>query len=34
VQAYGLVYDVKASDKATFPAYAGSLSLQNAKIQR
>jgi uncharacterized protein YlxW (UPF0749 family) len=28
----GLGYDVKGSDKSTLPAYAGSLSLQNAKI--
>ena len=34
VDAYGLGYDVKTLDKMTFPAYAGSLSLQNAKIQR
>jgi len=30
----GLGYDVKSIDKATFPAYAGSLSLQNARAQR
>jgi uncharacterized protein YlxW (UPF0749 family) len=29
----GLGYDVKSIDKATFPAYAGSLSLQNASVQ-
>jgi len=29
----GLRYDVQNIDKATFPAYAGSLSLQHAKIQ-
>jgi len=29
----GLGYDVKSMDKVTFPAYAGSLSLLNAKIQ-
>jgi uncharacterized protein YlxW (UPF0749 family) len=34
VDAFGLGYDVKTLDKATFPAYAGSLSLLNAKIQR
>jgi len=34
VDAYGLGYDVKSVDKATFPAYAGSLSLQHATIQR
>jgi uncharacterized protein YlxW (UPF0749 family) len=30
----GLGYDVKNMDTVTFPAYAGSLSLQSAKIQR
>lgn len=30
----GLGYDVKSMDKATFPAYAGSLTLQAARIQR
>jgi len=30
----GLGYGVKSIDKATFPAYAGSLSLQNARAQR
>jgi uncharacterized protein YlxW (UPF0749 family) len=30
----GLGYDVKTMDTATFPAYQGSLSLLNAKIQR
>jgi uncharacterized protein YlxW (UPF0749 family) len=30
----GLGYDVKSMDKVTFPAFAGSLSLLNAKIQR
>jgi len=30
----GLGYDVKSVDKATFPAYAGSLSLSNANILR
>jgi uncharacterized protein YlxW (UPF0749 family) len=30
----GLGYDVKTTDKATFPAYAGSLSVLNAKPQR
>jgi uncharacterized protein YlxW (UPF0749 family) len=30
----GLGYDVKSIDKATFPAYAGSLSLQSARAQR
>jgi uncharacterized protein YlxW (UPF0749 family) len=34
VDYYGLGYDVKSSDKVTFPAYAGSLSLQNAKVLR
>jgi uncharacterized protein YlxW (UPF0749 family) len=34
VEVYGLGYDVKGMGKATFPAYAGSLSLLNAKIQR
>jgi uncharacterized protein YlxW (UPF0749 family) len=34
VDAYGLRYDVKSMDKATFPAYAGSLSLLKAKVQR
>jgi uncharacterized protein YlxW (UPF0749 family) len=34
VDAYGLGYDVKSVDKATFPAYAGSLSLLNAKVPR
>jgi uncharacterized protein YlxW (UPF0749 family) len=34
VEYYGLGYDVKSMDKVTFPAYAGSLSLLNAKIQR
>jgi uncharacterized protein YlxW (UPF0749 family) len=34
VKLLGLGYDVKSMDKVTFPAYAGSLSLQNAKIQR
>jgi uncharacterized protein YlxW (UPF0749 family) len=30
----GLGYDVKSIDKATFPAFAGSLSLQNARVER
>jgi uncharacterized protein YlxW (UPF0749 family) len=34
VDAYGLGYDVKTLDNATFPAYAGSLSLLSAKVQR
>jgi uncharacterized protein YlxW (UPF0749 family) len=34
VDFYGLGYDVKSTDKATFPAYAGSLGLLNAKAQR
>jgi uncharacterized protein YlxW (UPF0749 family) len=34
VKLLGLGYDVKGIDKAVFPAYAGSLSLLNAKIQR
>jgi uncharacterized protein YlxW (UPF0749 family) len=33
VDAVGLGYDVKSKDKLTFPAYAGSLSLLNAKAQ-
>jgi uncharacterized protein YlxW (UPF0749 family) len=33
VRQLGLGYDVKRLDKATFPAYAGSLSLQSAKIR-
>jgi len=33
VKLLGLGYDVKTLDKAIFPAYAGSLSLLNAKIQ-
>jgi uncharacterized protein YlxW (UPF0749 family) len=33
VDAVGLGYDVKTKDKMTFPAYAGSLSLLNAKAQ-
>jgi uncharacterized protein YlxW (UPF0749 family) len=32
VRQLGLGYDVKRLDKVTFPAYAGSLSLQSAKI--
>ena len=34
VKLLGVGYDVKSMDKVAFPAYAGSLSLQNAKIQR
>jgi len=34
VDAYGLGYDVKTLHSATFPTYAGSLSLLNAKVQR
>jgi uncharacterized protein YlxW (UPF0749 family) len=34
VKLLGLGYDVKSVDKAIFPAYAGSLSLLNAKIQQ
>jgi uncharacterized protein YlxW (UPF0749 family) len=34
VKLLGLGYDVRTTNKVTFPAYAGSLSLQNAKIQR
>ena len=34
VKLLGLGYDVKNMGTVTFPAYAGSLSLQNAKIQR
>jgi uncharacterized protein YlxW (UPF0749 family) len=34
VKLLGLGYDVRSTNKVTFPAYAGSLSLQNAKIQR
>ena len=34
VDYYGLGYDVKSNDKVTFPAYAGSLSLANAKVLR
>ena len=34
VDAYGLGYDVKRVDMATFPAYAGSLSLLNAQVRR
>ena len=34
VKLLGLGYDVKSMDKVTFPAYAGSLSLLHAKIQR
>lgn len=33
VDAVGLGYDVKTKDRLTFPAYAGSLSLLNAKAQ-
>lgn len=33
VDAAGLGYDVKTKDRLTFPAYAGSLSLLNAKAQ-
>jgi uncharacterized protein YlxW (UPF0749 family) len=33
VKLLGLGYDVKSMDKVTFPAYAGSLSLQNATTQ-
>ena len=31
---FGLGYDVKRTDKATFPAYSGSLSLLHARTQR
>jgi uncharacterized protein YlxW (UPF0749 family) len=34
VDAYGLGYDVKGVDRATFPPYAGSLSLLHAQVQR
>jgi uncharacterized protein YlxW (UPF0749 family) len=34
VKLLGLGYDVMSMAKVRFPAYAGSLSLQNAKIQR
>jgi len=34
VDYYGLGYDVKSSDKVTFPAYVGSPSLQYAKVLR
>jgi uncharacterized protein YlxW (UPF0749 family) len=33
-RALGLTYDVKGTNKVTFPAYTGSLSLLNAKVQR
>lgn len=33
VTAVGLGYDVKRADKAVFPAFAGSLSMLNARIQ-
>ncbi|MEP7193629.1 MAG: DUF881 domain-containing protein [Actinomycetota bacterium] len=34
VDVYGLGYDVETAQSATFPAYAGSLSLLKAKVQR
>jgi hypothetical protein len=33
VRELGLGYDVKRLDQMTFPAYAGSLSLQHAKVR-